>query len=127
MTKPKITVYCISHEYGKFLEQAVESVLRQTTDNWELLLIDNASADKTASIIEYYQNDPRIRAFRLKENGNLPSVCNFALEKAKGDYVMRLDGDDFLDEISCSYSATGSTEYGTRPGFPRLLSSNRIR
>ena len=98
MTKPKITVYCISHEYGKFLEQAIESVLRQTTDNWELLLIDNASSDKTASIIEYYQNDPRIRAFRLKENGNLPSVCNFALEKAEGDYIMRLDGDDFLDE-----------------------------
>ena len=98
MTKPKITVYCISQKYGQYLEQAVESVLRQTTDNWELLLIDNASADKTASIIEYYQNDPRIRAFRLKENGNLPSVCNFALEKAEGDYVMRLDGDDFLDE-----------------------------
>ena len=98
MTKPKITVYCISHEYGQFLEQAVESVLRQTTENWELLIIDNASVDKTASIIEYYQNDPRIRTFRLKENGNLPSVCNFALEKAEGDYVMRLDGDDFLDE-----------------------------
>ena len=98
MTKPKITVYCISHEYGKFLEQAVESVLRQTTDNWELLLIDNASVDKTASVVEYYLNDPRIRAFRLEENGNLPSVCNFALEQAKGDYIMRLDGDDFLDE-----------------------------
>jgi glycosyltransferase involved in cell wall biosynthesis len=98
MTKPKITVYCISHEYGKFLEQAVESVLRQTTDNWELLLIDNASVDNTASVIEYYRNDPRIRAFRLEENGNLPSVCNFALEQAQGDYVMRLDGDDFLDE-----------------------------
>ena len=98
MSKPKITVYCISQEYGKFLEQAVESVLRQTTDNWELLLIDNASVDNTASVIEYYSNDPRIRTFRLEENSNLPSVCNFALEKAKGDYVMRLDGDDFLDE-----------------------------
>ncbi len=98
MTKPKITVYCISHEYGQFLEQAVESVLRQTTDNWELLLIDNASVDKTASVIEYYQNDPRIRTFRLEGERNLPSVCNFALEQAKGDYVMRLDGDDFLDE-----------------------------
>ena len=98
MTKPKITVYCISHEYGQFLEQAVESVLRQTTDNWELLLIDNASVDKTASVIEYYQNDPRIRTFRLDKSMNLPSVCNFALRKGEGDYVMRLDGDDFLDE-----------------------------
>ena len=98
MTKPKITVYCISQEYGKFLEQAVESVLRQTTDNWELILIDNASVDKTASVIQYYQNDPRVSSFRLEENENLPSVCNLALQKAKGDYVMRLDGDDFLDE-----------------------------
>ena len=110
MPQPKITVYCISHEYGQFLEQAVESVLRQTTDNWELLLIDNASADKTASVIEYYRNDPRIRAFRLEENGNLPSVCNFALEKAEGDYVMRLDGDDFLDENILLILGNGALE-----------------
>ena len=98
MSQPKTTVYCISHDYGDFLEQAVESVLTQTTDNWELLLIDNASEDKTSSIIDYYRNDPRVRTFRLDEKGNLPSVCNFALEKAKGEYIMRLDADDFLDE-----------------------------
>ena len=57
MSQPKTTVYCISHDYGDFLEQAVESVLTQTTDNWELLLIDNASEDKTSSIIDYYRND----------------------------------------------------------------------
>ena len=83
MTKPENYSLLYLHEYGKFLEEAAESVLRQTTDNWELLLIDNASVDKTASIIEYYQNDPRIRAFRLKENGNLPSACNFALERPR--------------------------------------------
>lgn len=98
MTKPKITVYCISQKYGQYLEQAVESVLQQTTDNWELLLIDNASVDKTASVIEYYQNDSRVRTFRLQESKNLPSICNFAVEKANGDYLIRLDGDDFFDE-----------------------------
>jgi glycosyltransferase involved in cell wall biosynthesis len=98
MSNPKTTVYCISHDYGDFLEQAVESVLTQTTDDWELLLIDNASEDQTSSIIDYYRNDPRVRTFRLDEKGNLPSVCNFALEQAKGDYIMRLDADDFLDE-----------------------------
>ena len=80
MTKPKITVYCISHEYGQFLEQAVESVLRQTTDNWELLLIDNASVDKTASVIEYYQNDPAVRTFRLEKNRTFPP---FAISHSK--------------------------------------------
>ena len=67
MTKPKITVYCISHEYGKFLEEAVESVLRQTTDNWELLLIDNASVDidKAAIALKCEMSQSEIRSMKL--------------------------------------------------------------
>ncbi|CAM8409499.1 Glycosyltransferase 2-like [Candidatus Methylopumilus universalis] len=94
---PKISVYIVSHNYARFLDQAIESVLRQNYDNWELLLIDDGSSDKTAEIMQIYANDPRIRIFNASGIG-LPSVANFALREARGEYLIRLDGDDVFDE-----------------------------
>lgn len=95
--KPKTTVYIISHNYGRYLTAAIESVIRQTSRNWELLLIDNGSTDDTFAIMSLYQSDERIRIFKIDEV-NLPSACNFALKKANGEYIVRLDGDDVFDE-----------------------------
>ncbi len=101
MDSPKVTVYTVSHNYGKYLSEAVESVLRQSTNNWELLLIDNNSTDNTWEIMELYAGDPRIRTFRLEggsgSNG-ISSLANFALKEARGQYVIRLDADDVFDE-----------------------------
>ena len=53
---PKITVYVVSHNYGKYLSEAIESVLRQTFFNWELLIFDDGSSDDTQKIIDLYRN-----------------------------------------------------------------------
>jgi glycosyltransferase involved in cell wall biosynthesis len=106
MATPKVTVYIASHNYGKFLLDAIESVLRQSVDFWELLVIDDASSDNTPDIIKLYQGDERIRTFRTEGIG-LPAVCNLALAEAAGEYIIRLDGDDFFDEnillVLCHY------------------------
>ncbi len=93
----KTTVYIPSHNYGKFLEKAIESVLRQSSDGWELLLIDDNSTDNTSEIINLYRGDPRVRCFRTEGIG-LIGVCNLALKEARGKYIIRLDGDDIFDE-----------------------------
>lgn len=97
MQTPKITVYIASHNYGRFLEAAVESVLRQSVDNWELLIINDNSDDDTADVMKLYEGDSRIRFFTTDGIG-LPGVCNLALREARGEMVIRLDGDDILDE-----------------------------
>ena len=97
MNKPKITVYIPSHNYGKYLETAIESVLRQSVDNWELLVIDDNSTDNTSNIMELYKGDSRVKLFTTSGIG-LPAVCNLALKKARGDYIIRLDADDIFDE-----------------------------
>jgi len=97
MKNPKISVYIPSHNYGKYLEIAIESVLLQTTDNWELLIIDDNSKDNTPEIINMYKGDERIRTFFVPGIG-LPAVCNLALRESKGKYIIRLDGDDFFEE-----------------------------
>jgi len=93
MSKPKISVYIPSHNYGEFLQESIESVLRQTYDSWELLVINDKSSDNTSDIMELYSGDERIRLFHTNY-GSLPKVCNFAIRKSRGEYIIRLDGDD---------------------------------
>lgn len=97
MTDPRITVYVPSRNYGRFLSDAIESVLRQTVDDWELIVIDDGSTDETPDVMNLYRGHPRISLHRTEGVG-LAAVCNFALARAKGRYVIRLDGDDIFDE-----------------------------
>ena len=94
---PKITVYVVSHNYGKYLSEAIESVLRQTYSNWELLIFDDGSSDDTQKIMDLYRNHEKISCFTTKGIG-LPAVNNLALDAAKGEYIVRLDADDKFEE-----------------------------
>jgi len=93
---PLITVYIASRNYGRFLGDAIESVLQQTIDNWELLLIDDGSIDDTSRVIDLYREHPKVKVHRTEGIG-LPAVNNLALREAKGEYIIRLDGDDVFD------------------------------
>jgi glycosyltransferase involved in cell wall biosynthesis len=94
---PRISVYVPSHNYGRFLADAIESVLRQSVEDWELIVVDDGSTDETPQVMNLYQGHPKISLYRTGGIG-LPAVCNYALARAKGRYVIRLDGDDVFDE-----------------------------
>ncbi len=95
--EPRFTVYIPCRNYGRFLSEAIESVLRQTVDDWELIVVDDGSTDETASVMGLYRGHPSISLHRTESIG-LPSVGNFALARARGRYLIRLDGDDVFDE-----------------------------
>ena len=94
---PKVTVYIPAHNYGRFLDAAIQSVLKQTMDDWELIVIDDGSTDDTSEILAPYGTHPKIRILE-QENKGLSFTNNVALRIARGEYLMRLDADDFLDE-----------------------------
>ncbi len=100
MSAPAVTVYIPCHQYGRFLQQAVDSVLAQTREDWELLIIDDGSTDETAAVAAACQAvDPRrIRVITHPRMRGLQASANAALRAARGRYVMRLDADDFLDD-----------------------------
>lgn len=99
-TRPKVTVYIPSHQYGRFLRECLESVLAQTLTDWEIILIDDASTDETAAIMAEYAGSlpDKIRLVRNHEPRGLQYNANLALEMARAEYIMRLDADDYLDE-----------------------------
>lgn len=84
---------CFNSE--KYVSQAVQSVISQTHQNWELLLIDDCSSDATYSIISNFASqDVRIKAFKLDNNSGAGIARNFAIQKASGNYIAFLDADD---------------------------------
>lgn len=91
--KFSIIVPCYNVE--KYITECVESVINQTYENWELLLVDDLSEDGTLGVIrELKKQDARIQVYE-KEHGGLPHTRNYGLEHATGDYVCLLDGDDY--------------------------------
>ncbi len=94
---PKVTVYMPSYNYAHYVEEAIESVLNQTFQDFELLIFNDGSTDNTKEILKKYENNPKIKIFH-QENLGFPKTCNKALQMAQGEYIIRLDADDVFDE-----------------------------
>jgi GT2 family glycosyltransferase len=90
---PKVTVLLAVRDGEPYVREAVESVLAQTFSDFEFLVVDDASSDRTVEILESF-GDERIRVLRNERNlGQVPSL-NRGLREASGEYVARIDHDD---------------------------------
>src|SRR3990167_9027923 len=91
--KPKISVIMSVYNGMPFLEEAVESILKQTYKNFEFIIVDDASTDGTLTFLKSLK-DERIKLIKNKKNLGLAASLNIALRQAQGDYVARMDADD---------------------------------
>lgn len=97
--KPKISIVMpVYNPPLKFLIEAIESVLNQVYDNWELCIADDASTNKDIRPLleSYARKDERIKVVFREENGHISAASNSALELATGDFVALFDNDDLL-------------------------------
>ena len=88
-----VSIVMPSYNCEKYIFNSIQSVLKQTYINWELLVVDDCSSDNTVSIIESFQ-DKRIKLFKNKENSGAALSRNLALREAKGKWIAFLDSDD---------------------------------
>lgn len=94
---PLVTVYIANHNYEKFLKKSINSVLNQTYKNYELIIIDDGSTDNSFKILDKYKHYEKIKII-IQKNKGLNITNNIALKIAKGDFITRLDADDWLDK-----------------------------
>ena len=92
---PLVSIYITNYNYGKYLQEAVESVLAQSFQDFELIIIDDGSTDGSGAIISNYKDVSKIICIH-QENRGLVHSSNVALKLSRGKYIMRLDADDFL-------------------------------
>lgn len=90
-----VSIIIPCYNSSKFISQTIESVLNQTHQNWEMIIVDDCSTDNSIQIItEYIKNDERIKLIKLEKNSGPAIARNKATEEAKGRYIAFLDSDD---------------------------------
>lgn len=93
---PKISVLLPTYNDAKYLPLAIESILNQSFADFELIIVNDCSTDQTLKIaLSYAQRDKRITVLSNDKNSGICVSLNRGLEIAQGEYVARMDGDDF--------------------------------
>lgn len=95
MSQPKVSLLCPAYNHERFVGFFIESVLKQTVQDWELIIVDDCSTDKTVEEIEKF-TDPRIRLFKHEYNQGINAGLNDAFEQARGQYCVFIASDDML-------------------------------
>jgi glycosyltransferase involved in cell wall biosynthesis len=90
---PLVSVEMITYNHAKYIGVAIDSVLNQTYENFELIIIDNFSEDNTEEVVRSYA-DKRIKYFKFRNYGVIAASRNFGVKKSKGEYIAILDSDD---------------------------------
>lgn len=93
MKSPKVTVLMSVYNGEIYLHDAIDSILNQTFTDFEFLIINDCSTDRTAEILQSY-NDPRIKIINNEKNIGLTKSLNKGLKIARGEYIARQDADD---------------------------------
>jgi CMP-N-acetylneuraminic acid synthetase len=95
---PNISVIVPVYNYGRYLRQALQSVLAQQLADWEIVVVNDNSTDNTSGVMREFENHPKIKLITHRENRGLARSCHEAIGASSGDYLIRLDADDYFDE-----------------------------
>lgn len=91
---PLVSIIIPTYNHAKYLSRALQSVINQTYENWEVIVIDNHSTDDTFRVVNDY-TDPRIKYLKIHNDGIIAKSRNLGIISAKGDWIAFLDSDDW--------------------------------
>ena len=143
MEKPLVSVIVPVYKAERWLHRCVDSILAQTMEDFELLLIDDGSPDRSGEICdEYAKKDSRVRVFH-KENGGVSSARALGVKEANGEYSIHVDPDDYIavnmledmvekaqeldcDVLMCDYYEKNGDKIIYKEQQPRSFNSDEI-
>ncbi len=111
---PEFSIIIPVYKVEIYIKQCIESVINQTHEDFEALVVDDCGGDNSISIVEEYaKNDKRIKILHHKSNQGLAEARNTALKAAKGKYIVCLDSDDWLNTYCLSTLKTAFEKHKT--------------
>lgn len=135
MNTPVVSIITPTYNSAEFVAETIDAILAQTFQDWEMLITDDCSTDRTRDIVQAYADkDERIRLFKLEKNSGAGAARNNSLHHAAGRYIAFCDSDDrwtpdklekqlaFMKEKDCAVSYTSyytCNEAGERTGVVR--------
>lgn len=93
---PKVSVIITCHNLARFVGAAIRSVQSQSFEDWECIVVDDASTDPTREVVEIHASDPRVHYLPTSANLGLSGARNFGYRASRGRYVVFLDADDIM-------------------------------
>jgi hypothetical protein len=90
---PRVSILMTIYNADPYLKEAIDSIVLQTFQDWELIAVENGSTDSSPAILASY-DDPRIRTFALGKNIGRTSALRYAFDEARGEFIAVLDADD---------------------------------
>ena len=97
---PKLSFIVLSYNYADMIDQTIRSILDQTVQDFEIIVVDDASTDPSCSVVRSFA-DPRIRLLVNERNLGGAGSYNRAVQAARGDYLVNLDADDWITPDKC--------------------------
>lgn len=95
-----VSVIVPNYNHASYLVERIESILNQTYQDFELILLDGCSTDKPFEVIEpFLRDDNRIKFFHRDIDNGLDNSRNFGIQNSQGDYILLLDADDKISSI----------------------------
>lgn len=94
MRKPTVSVVIATYNYGRFLKEAIDSVLAQTYKDYEIIVVDDGSTDNTREVVEPYLRLPNFSYRHLGKNRGQPRAKNRGIRESRGEFIAFLDADD---------------------------------
>ena len=127
-----ISIVVPLYNADKYIGETINSVLKQTYSNWELIIVDDCSTDNSRQVVEEFMADQRIKLIKLDNNfGGPAGPRNIGIEKAKGEYVSFLDADDLWDENKLyhqlNFMRTESLDFSSTEVYPFEIVGNKMR
>ena len=96
----KITAIIPLYNGEKYIKECIDSILNQTYENFEIIVINDGSTDSSPKIIKNYEKkDKRVKLYSIENNG-AGYARNYGMKKATGEYIMFIDGDDFIEPVT---------------------------
>ncbi len=100
----RVSVVMLTYDRPRFLNRAIESVVKQDYQDWELIVVDDGLGRESEEIVLGWLNqDSRIRYYHREKAGNIANAMNFGIKQARGEYIAVLDDDDYwipIDKLS---------------------------
>ena len=128
---PSVSVLMPAHNAEKYISEAIESILNQTFEDFEFIIVDDCSTDRTWEIIqEYAKKDKRIVAVRNEKNLKIALTLNRGMNLVKGKYIARMDSDDwsYPDRLQKQFDfMEANPETGASGGTMEVCTKNLVR
>lgn len=135
-----VSIIMPSYNTASYIAETVQSVISQTYQNWELIIVDDCSTDDTGAVLQPFLADERIRYFKNEKNSGAAVSRNRALREAKGKWIAFLDSDDlwmpeklekqiaFMEENGYHFSYTDYVEIDetSKPNGKRVTGPKKI-